>query len=81
MHYGVPVLAYEAGAVPETLGGSGVTFNKKDYFYVAGMIDAIVSDENLKHSIVESQYRRLEDFSHDSVSKKLTNVLKNLKLG
>ena len=31
----VPILAYGAGAVPETLGGAGVTFSPKDLEWAA----------------------------------------------
>ena len=81
MHYNIPILAYEAGAVPETLGNSGVTFNKKDYVSVAGMMNALITDEQLRNKVIESQTKRLEHFSHDVVSGKLKHVLKNLKLG
>lgn len=80
MHYGIPILAYSAGAVPETLGNSGVTFNKKDYSSVACMMNAILTDKSLKNRIIESQNIRLNDFSYECVSKKLFSVLKNLKL-
>ena len=81
MHYGIPVIAYEAGAIPETLGSSGVTFNKKDYYEVARMIDAIITDEDFRKHIVDCQNARLSDFSYSAVSGMLSKILKNLKLG
>ena len=40
----VPVLAYAAGAVPETLGGAGVLFAPKDLELAAEMLGTLVYD-------------------------------------
>ena len=40
----VPVLAYAAGAVPETLGGAGVLFAPKDLEFAAEMLGLLVYD-------------------------------------
>jgi glycosyltransferase involved in cell wall biosynthesis len=64
----VPVLAYAATAVPATMDGAGVLFAQKDPLYVAGLMDAIISDAALQDEIVagqEAAVRRLraKDFS------------------
>jgi glycosyltransferase involved in cell wall biosynthesis len=51
----VPVLAYAATAVPATMDGAGVLFDDKDPAYVAGLMDAIVSDVALQDAIVTAQ--------------------------
>jgi L-malate glycosyltransferase len=51
----VPVLAYAATAVPSTMDGAGVLYDRKDPVHVAALIDAIVSDAGLQDRIVESQ--------------------------
>ena len=51
----VPVLAYAATAVPATMDGAGILFEEKDPLYVAGLMDAIVSDAALQDAIVEDQ--------------------------
>jgi glycosyltransferase involved in cell wall biosynthesis len=59
----VPVLAYAATAVPATLDGAGVLFDDKDPEYVAGLMDAIVSDVALQDAVVDAQtaaVRRLQ---------------------
>ncbi len=40
----VPVLAYAAGAVPETLGGAGVLFAPKDLEFAAELLGTLVYD-------------------------------------
>jgi glycosyltransferase involved in cell wall biosynthesis len=57
---GVPVLAYAATAVPATMDGAGVLFEDKDPRFVAGLIDAIVSDPDLQDAILAGQAAALE---------------------
>jgi glycosyltransferase involved in cell wall biosynthesis len=58
--FGVPVMAFDAGAVPETMGGAGVLIREKRIDEIAWMAHAIVTDESLARSIVEGQDRVLE---------------------
>ena len=44
----VPVLAYAAGAVPETLGGAGVLFAPKDLEVAAEMLGMLVYDRPVR---------------------------------
>ena len=44
----VPVLAYAAAAVPETLGGAGVQFAPKDLEYAAELLGALAFDDDLR---------------------------------
>ena len=44
----VPVLAYAAGAVPETLGGAGVLFAPKDLEVAAEMLGTLVYDRPVR---------------------------------
>lgn len=67
MYFGVPVVAYAAAAVPETLGGGGVLIDHKDYRAIARVIDRLVRDEELRGQVVEAQRRRLKDFAPETV--------------
>jgi glycosyltransferase involved in cell wall biosynthesis len=60
VRFGVPVMALDAGAVPETLGGAGVLIREKRISEIAMMAHAIVTDEELAAKIVEGQDRVLE---------------------
>jgi glycosyltransferase involved in cell wall biosynthesis len=57
MSFGVPVLAYDAGAVAETLGGGGVLLKEKRPALVAELIDRMVSDLALRRSVLATQER------------------------
>jgi glycosyltransferase involved in cell wall biosynthesis len=59
----VPVLAYGAGAVPETLGGAGVQFAPKDLEYAAELLGSLAFDDGLRARVIAGQRRRLADFS------------------
>ncbi len=59
----VPVLAYAAGAVPETLGGAGVLFSPKDLEVAAEAMAMLVYDRPFRERVIAGQRRRLEDFS------------------
>src|SRR5947209_7011080 len=58
----VPVLAYAAAAVPETLGGAGVQFAPKDLEYAAELLGALAFDDSLRTQVIRGQRRRLEAF-------------------
>ncbi len=58
----VPVLAYAAGAVPETLGGAGVLFAPKDLEVAAELLGVLVYDRPLRERVLDGQRRRLQDF-------------------
>ncbi len=75
MHFRIPILAYEAGAVPETLGGSGVLFRKKDYPKNAEMMDILLNDESLRSSVIQRQNERLKDFDPAALEEKLKGYL------
>src|SRR6476469_2445315 len=59
----VPVLAYAAAAVPETLGGAGVSFAPKDLEHAAELLGALVYDEPLRRDVIAGQRRRVPSFS------------------
>jgi glycosyltransferase involved in cell wall biosynthesis len=59
-HKGIPVLAFAAAAVPATLDGAGVLYDRKDPMLVAALIDAVANDGPLRARIVEGQDAALE---------------------
>jgi len=59
MAFGLPVLAYDAGAVGETLGGGGVLLKDKRPELVAELLDELRPGAALRASVLASQERRL----------------------
>lgn len=59
---GVPVLAYAAAAVPETLGGAGILFADKRYEEMAEMMGCLIRDAKLRQAVLARQAERLREF-------------------
>ena len=62
MHYGIPIVAYNAGAVKDTMDGSGILFNKKDFAMIAETVSKIFRDPVLRTKIVSGQQKSLQSF-------------------
>lgn len=71
----VPVLAYGAAAVPETLAGAGVLFQPKDLELAAEWLGALVYDQPLRDDIIAGQRRRLAAFGRDQLEPRLQSLL------
>lgn len=59
----VPILAYEAGAVPETLGGAGLMFSPKAFEPAAELLGQVIYDETLRARVIEGQRARVAHFA------------------
>jgi glycosyltransferase involved in cell wall biosynthesis len=62
MHAGLPVVAYAAGAVPETVAGAGVVFREKRYEEVAALIAEIARDDDARAALVAAGRARADHF-------------------
>lgn len=71
----VPVLAYAAGAVPETLGGAGVLFSPKDLELAAETLGMLVYDRPFRDQVIAGQRQRLQDFSPARIEARLNDVI------
>jgi L-malate glycosyltransferase len=71
----VPVLAYAAGAVPETLGGAGVLFAPKDLEFAAELLGTLVYDREVREAVIAGQRRRLADFAPERIERRLLDVV------
>jgi glycosyltransferase involved in cell wall biosynthesis len=75
MFYGVPIVAYKAAAVPETLGGSGILVKEKDHAAVAELIGLLSEDSELRNRTIAAQRERLRDFLPDRAQARLRELL------
>lgn len=80
MHFGVPVIAYDAAAVPHTLGGAGLLVGEKRYEEIAELMDRVVTDSELREKLVAAGRRRLEDFAPERIEKRLWEILRRYEL-
>lgn len=84
MLFSVPIVAWRAAAVPETVGDAGIIVDTKEPAVVAQAIDRVVSDMALRKSLQYLMRRRLEEFSYEKTAAKfdryLNAVLENRNL-
>jgi glycosyltransferase involved in cell wall biosynthesis len=81
MELGVPVVAYAAAAVPETLGGTGVLLDDKDPLTVAEAVDKVVRPGPARDSLVRAGRERAGVFSLANTSKALLAGLEGYLAG
>jgi glycosyltransferase involved in cell wall biosynthesis len=74
----VPVVAYAAGAVPETLGGAGLLFEPKDLELAAELLGAVVYDRELRARVLTGQRARLRAFAPEAVEARLRLTISEL---
>jgi glycosyltransferase involved in cell wall biosynthesis len=78
MYFGLPVLAYNSTAIPDTLGSTGMLFNRLAYAEIAEALDLLITDAELRQQIIQRQRQRLADFAPDRVEAKLHHVLEHV---
>jgi glycosyltransferase involved in cell wall biosynthesis len=71
----VPVVAYAATAVSETLDGAGLAFAPKDLEYAAELLGAVVSDEPLRESVLTGQRARIREFEPGRIAERAKAAL------
>ncbi len=75
MRSGLPIVAYAAGAVPETLGDAGILLESKRPSVVAAAVDRVHRDEVLSARLAEAGHRRLAAFAPATVRARFVEVL------
>jgi glycosyltransferase involved in cell wall biosynthesis len=60
MAFGLPVIAYDAGAVAETLRGGGILLREKRPEVVAELIGRVREDHDLRAAVLRTQERALD---------------------
>ncbi len=66
-HKGLPVVAYAAGAVEETLNGGGILLREKDLFKTASLMDRLRKDTGLRQRVLSSQETALKRYDRDNI--------------
>ncbi len=74
----VPVVAYNAGAVAETLRGSGIIFNQKKVELVAGLLDSVINDENLRQTLKQKQEALIQAYQSEARPEAIYSLLEAL---
>ena len=75
MAFNVPVMAYAAAAVPETMGPSGILIHGWDSARVAELMHLAISDSRLRDQVIGSQRGNLNRFSVGEARSRLRAAL------
>jgi glycosyltransferase involved in cell wall biosynthesis len=71
----VPVLAYSAAAVPDTLGGAGVQFAPKDLECAAELLGMLAFEDEPREGVLAGQRQRLNDFGDAVIQQRLSALI------
>ncbi len=75
MRFGVPVVAYGAAAVGETLDGAGLVLRDKDLAAAAEACALVIERDDVRAALVDAGKRRLADFSYERVAARTREAL------
>ena len=74
----LPIMAFSAGAVPDTLGDAGIQFNEKRYEELAEMAHLLTFDESLREAVIQSERIRSERFRPERVEAELLGYVEEV---
>jgi glycosyltransferase involved in cell wall biosynthesis len=81
MAFDIPVIAYAATAVPETIGNAGTQIDTWDDQHVAGLVHAIHDDHTQKEQLLAKQRKNLERFTSEEAKTRLRAAIQFLQSG
>jgi glycosyltransferase involved in cell wall biosynthesis len=79
MAAGLPVVAFDQGAVPEVLGGAGVLVTSRDPYALAGAIGAVMADPTRRADLVDAGRRRLAELDLPNAADRFVDLLLRLR--
>ena len=78
MQHDLPVVAYAAAAVPDTLGPAGVLIRRKDFPVIAEMVHETITNAALRARLLAGQRARLAAFAPEQAAADLRACLARL---
>jgi glycosyltransferase involved in cell wall biosynthesis len=75
MHFGLPVVAFAAGAVPDTLGSGGVLVGEKKHAEIGQLLGDIASSGELRERLIKNGRERVEYFSFERFAARVRDLL------
>lgn len=79
MHFGLPVIALDAGAVRETLNGGGVLLTEKRPEEVAELVGMAMSDQGLRAAVLQTQEQALAKIRSVDIGARLDDILRSIE--
>jgi glycosyltransferase involved in cell wall biosynthesis len=81
MRSGLPVVAYDAGAVAETLGGAGILIRNLEPELIAEVISRVGLDTTLRTHLAEKQTSRARELENFPRDKTIVDLVKRVASG
>ncbi|MBX7138188.1 MAG: glycosyltransferase [Oligoflexia bacterium] len=74
MHFGLPVIAYNSSALPDTVSAGGILVNHKRHAELAFLLAKVCRDQALRSQIIENGRRRAAELSIDRFAAKVRAI-------
>jgi len=78
MIFDLPVIAFNATAVPDTLDGAGILVNAKNPARLAELVDIVARDRAVRDRIISGQRSRLKRFLSEGREPFLLELIERL---
>ena len=75
MACGVPVVGSRSGALPETIGEAGLTFEPGNVEYLTGKVVSLLRDEELREELVKEGLERVNGYSLEKYEEGLEKIV------
>lgn len=75
MHFRLPVIAYNAGAVADTLAGSGLLLARKSPAETAELMNIVATDPVIRARLIEASDKRVKEFDDSHFGEHLRRLL------
>lgn len=79
MYCQIPVLAYDAGAVRDTLGGAGLLLKEKNYPMICETIEEILDNSKFRSNIIQKQNQRLTHYKKSLQEEILVRAIQDIE--
>jgi glycosyltransferase involved in cell wall biosynthesis len=76
MHFGLPIVAYAAGAVPNTLGDAGVLLTEKRHAEIGQLLAAVAAPGSLRDGLIARGRDKVVTFSYERFLSRVEELLK-----
>jgi glycosyltransferase involved in cell wall biosynthesis len=76
---GLPVVAFDQGAVPEVLGGAGVLVAEKDPYALARSISGLLADASRREALTAAGRARLAELDLATAADRFAELLDGLR--
>ena len=77
MHFGLPIIAYESSAIPETVGSGGVLVNRKSPAELAELVVELSENSQLRKKVIQAGQVRVAELSYQRFCDAIAQLLQS----